>query len=61
MRMKHTLKLKSGDQEVYEFKSKVESDIALKNAVVLHKAFNAIKCIWVEPISHPERRVRIDF
>ena len=61
MRMKHTVKLKSGDQVVYEFNTKAESDKALRNAAVLQKSFGNIQCVWVEPIGHPEKRERIDF
>ena len=61
MRMKHTVKLKSGTQEVYEFRTKPESDKALKNAAILQKSFGNIQCIWVEPVGRPEKRERIDF
>lgn len=61
MKMKHVVKFNSGNQEVYEFKTKAESDKTLKNAVVLNKAFNTIKYIWIEPINQPWKRERIDF
>lgn len=61
MKMKHTVKLKSGELEVYVFRTKTESDKAIENAVQLHKTFGTIKCIWVEPVNHPEHRERIDF
>ena len=61
MRMKHTVKFNSGSQEVYEFKTKLESDKALKNAIMLNKSFDTIKCIWIEPINQPWKRERIDF
>ena len=61
MRMKHTVKLKSGCQKVYEFRTTADSNKALKNAIILHNAFNTIKCIWIEPINYPENRKRIDF
>ena len=59
--MKHTVEMKSGRQAVYEFESKAKSNQALKNAIHLNKTFNAIKCIWVEPINHPEEKTKIDF
>ena len=61
MRMKHTVKLHSGSQEVYEFKTKAESDRAFENAILLNKSFGTIKCIWIEPINQPWKRERIDF
>jgi hypothetical protein len=61
MKMKHIVKLTSGELEVYVFRTKEESDKAIVNAVQLHKTFGAIKCIWVEPMNHPEKRQRIDF
>lgn len=61
MKMKHTVKMKSGRQEIYEFKSKAESVKALENAIHLNKTFNSIKCIWIEPINKPWQRKRIDF
>lgn len=61
MRMKHTVEFKSGDTQVYEFKTRAESDKALTNARHLHKAFNTIKCIWVAPIKYLWRKERIDF
>ena len=61
MKMRHTVELKSGDRVMYEFKTKESSNKALKNARQLHKAFNTIKCVWVEPVKHPEQRKRIDF
>ena len=61
MKMKHTVKFQSGDQEVYEFKTKSESDKALKNAILLNKSFGTIRCIWIEPINQPWKRERIDF
>lgn len=61
MRMKHTVKFNSGDQVVFEFKTKAESDRALKNAMLLNRSFGTIKCIWIEPINHPRKRKRIDF
>lgn len=39
MKMKHTVKFNSGSQEVYEFKTKAESNKALENAVALNKVF----------------------
>ena len=61
MKMKHTVQMKSGRQEIYEFKSKTESAKALENAVHLNKTFNSIKCIWIEPTNKPWQRKRIDF
>ena len=61
MRMKHTVKLHNGSKEVYEFKTKAESDKAFKNAILLNKSFGTIKCIWIEPINQPWKRERIDF
>ena len=61
MKIKHVVKFNSGNREVYEFKTKAESDKALKNAVVLNKTFSTIKCIWIEPINQPWKRERIDF
>ena len=61
MKMKHTVKMKSGQQEVYEFKTKAESDRALTNAIALNKTFNSIRCIWIEPVNNPWQRKRIDF
>ena len=61
MKMKHIVKLNSGSQEVYEFKTKVESNKALDNAKRLNKTFKSIKCIWIEPINQPWKRERIDF
>ena len=40
MRMKHTVKLKSGCQKVYEFRTKAESNKALKNVIILHNDAN---------------------
>ena len=40
MRMKHTVKLKSRCQNVYEFRTKAESNKALKNAIILHNDAN---------------------
>lgn len=61
MKMKHTVKLRSGDKEVYEFRTKAESDKAFENAILLNKSFGTIKCIWIEPINQPWKRKRIDF
>lgn len=61
MRMKHTVKFQSGSQEVYEFKTKPESDKALKNAILLNKSFGTIKRIWIEPINQPQKRKIIIF
>lgn len=61
MKMKHTVRLKSGSEVVYEFQTKAASQQALKNAKTLHKAFNTITCVFVEPVNHPEKRERIDF
>lgn len=61
MRMKHTVKLKSGNKEVYEFRTISESDKALMNARQLNKTFDTIKCVWIEPINQPWKRQRIDF
>ena len=61
MRMKHTVKLRSGTQHSYYFRTKAESDKAFINSLHLNAAFNIIKCIWIEPIIHPEKRERIDF
>ena len=61
MKMKHTVKLESGEKVVYYFKNMNESDKAIKNAKILNKTLNTIKCIWIEPINNPTKRVRIDF
>lgn len=61
MKMKHTVKFQSGDKVVYEFKTIAESDKALRNAVMLNRTCNTIKCIWIEPINQPWKRERIDF
>ena len=61
MKMKHTVKFRSGSKEVFEFKTIAESDKALRNAVMLNRTFNTIKCIWIEPINQPWKRERIDF
>ena len=53
--------MKSGQQEVYEFKTKAESDRALTNAIALNKTFNSIRFIWIEPVNKPWQRKRIDF
>ena len=57
MKIKHTVKLKSGDQAVYEFSTKAESDKALKNAEMLQKSFGTIQSILVERVGHPEKNV----
>ena len=54
MKMKHTVRLKSGSEAVYEFQTKAASKQALENARTLHKAFNTIVCVFVEPVNHPE-------
>ena len=61
MKMKHTVRLKSGSEVVYEFQTKAVSKQALENARTLHKAFNTITYVFVEPVNHPEKRERIDF
>ena len=61
MKMKHTVKFHSGDQQVYEFPTKAKSDKAIDNAYQLNNALHTIKCIWVEPVNYPWRRYRIDF
>lgn len=61
MRMKHTVKLRSGKKHTFEFRSQKESDKAFMNCLLINKTFNTIKCIWIEPIIHPEKRIRIDF
>lgn len=61
MKMKHTVKLRSGDKEVYEFRTKAESDKTFENAILLNKSFGTIKRIWIEPINQPWKRKRIDF
>lgn len=61
MKMRHTVKLRSEDKEVYEFRTKAESDKAFENAILLNKSFGTIKCIWIEPINQPWKRKRIDF
>ena len=61
MKMKHTVKFNTGTQKIYEFKTKAESNKVLENAVILNKAFNTIRCIWIEPINQPWKRKRIDF
>lgn len=61
MRMKHTVEFKSGDQQVYEFKTRAESDKACMNARHLNKTLNTIKCIWIEPVNFPWRKEKIDF
>lgn len=57
MKIKHTVKLKSGAQEVYEFKTKAESDKALWNAEMLQRSFGTIQSILVERVGHPEKNV----
>lgn len=61
MKMKHTIKLKSGEQHVVYFKSKSYSNEAFINALTINRTFNTIRCIWIEPVAHPEQRIRIDF
>ena len=56
-----TVRLKSGSEAVYEFQTKAASKQALENARTLHKAFNTITCVFVEPVNHLEKRERIDF
>lgn len=55
MKMKHTVRLKSGSEVVYEFQTKAVSKQALENAKTLHKAFNTIVCVFVEPVNYPEK------
>lgn len=61
MRMKHTVQFQSGSYEIYEFKTKADSDKALTNAILLNKSFGTIKCIWIEPVNQPWKRKIIDF
>ena len=61
MKMKHTVKFQNVNQEIYEFKTKSESDMAFENAILLNKSFGTIRCIWIEPINQPWKRKRIDF
>ena len=56
MKMKHTVRLKSGSEAMYEFQTKAASKQALENARTLHKAFNTIVCVFVEPVNHPEKK-----
>ena len=60
MKMRHIVKLRSGANEVYDFRTKAESDKALDNALIINKTFKTIKCIWVEPKNKPWQRQRID-
>lgn len=60
MKMKHTVKLISGNTETYLFPTKRKSDKALKNAFTLNNQFHTIRCIWIEPLNQPEKRERID-
>ena len=60
MKMRHIVKLCSGAKEVYNFRTKTESDKALNNAFTINKTFKTIKCIWVEPENKPWKRQRID-
>ena len=60
MKMRHIVKLRSGANEVYDFRTKAESDKALTNAFTINKTFKTIKCIWVEPKNKPWKRQRID-
>ena len=61
MRIKHTVKLKSGAQEIYNFNNKKASDKALENAFKINKTFNTISHILIEPISHPNKWEKITF
>lgn len=61
MWMKHTVKLRSGALNSYYFRTKKASDEAFINSLHLNATFNTIKCIWIEPEIHPEKRIRIDF
>ena len=56
MKMKHTVRLKSGSEAMYEFQTKPASKQALLKARTLHKAFNTIVCVFVEPVNHPEKK-----
>ena len=60
MKMKHTVKLISGNTETYLFPTKRKSDKVLKNAFTLNNQFHTIRCIWIEPLNQPEKRERID-
>lgn len=60
MKMRHIVNLRNGINEVYNFRTKAESDKALDNAITLNKTFNTIKCIWVKPINQPWLKKRID-
>ena len=60
MKMRHIVNLRSGAYEVYDFRTKAESDKALTNAITLNKTFNTIKCIWVKPKNKPWLKKRID-
>lgn len=60
MKMKHTVKLISGNTKTYVFPTKRESDKVLKNAFMLNNQFHTIRCIWIEPLNQPEKRERID-
>lgn len=60
MKMRHIVKLHNGANEVYDFRTKTESDKALTNALTLNKTFNTIKCIWVKPINKPWLKKRIN-
>lgn len=61
MKMKHTLKLVSGEIKTYIFPTKQESDKALKNTFTINNQFHTIRCIWIEPLNKPWKRERIDF
>lgn len=61
MKMKHTVRFNNGNQEVFEFSTKADSDKAFENAIQLNKTFKSILCIWIEPVSQPWKRKRIDF
>ena len=61
MKMKHTVKLRSGEYHIYFFKSKQESDKALANAICINKTFNTIEHICIEMVGWLKRKVKIDF
>lgn len=61
MRMQHIVKFQSGDKVVYKFRTKSESDKALKNAMLLNKSFGTIDHIRIVPVNYPEREIFIGF
>lgn len=59
MKMRHTVTFQDGTVKVYEFKTKPESDKAIRTA--LECPYEFVKYVLVAPIEHPDEQEKIDF